>query len=193
MSADDLLLSYPKEQSEEPHSPDYIGRQADGLFPPRTAPQVRPRSDSGYSGKEDGSKEEDSNTTPSMDTENDVSLHYARMIRFVDKQHRRALHARDKEMEQLRVRISEIDTVYRQQLKARDFIIEDLKKRLGHMEDSMEVKLERARNEVEDLWERRWKDRDFHLRERMSRIESQAGLDLQKSRENLTVQVEDAE
>jgi chromosome segregation ATPase len=113
------------------------------------------------------------------------------MLRFIDKQHRRVLHARDKEMEKLRERLAEVDTVYRQQLKERDFKIEDLKKRLDHKRDSLEAKLEKARNEVEDVWERRWKDRDFHLRERMSRIESQAGRDLPRSRENLTGHDED--
>lgn len=187
MSAYDLLLEHPEERSQEPHSPDYIGRHADGVFPSRSTSQFRLRSDSGYSGEE-YPQEEASSRTRSMDSENDISQHYARMIRFVDKQHRRALHLRDKEMEELRIRMSNMDTVYRQQLRGRDFIIEDLKRRLGHIEDLMEAKLERARNDVEDVWERRWKDRDFHLRERMSRIESQAGLDLHRSRKNLAGQ-----
>lgn len=191
MSAEDLLLAYPEENSPEPHSPDYIGRHADGIFPLRTATQIRLRSDSGYSGEEDP-PEEGSGRTPNMDNENEISLHYARMIRFVDKQHRRALHLRDKEMEELRIRMSNMDTVYRQQLRGRDFIIEDLKRRLGHVEDLMEAKIEAACNSVEDLWEKRWKDRDFHLRERMSRIESQAGLDLHRSRKNLAGQDEEA-
>jgi hypothetical protein len=42
-----------------------------------------------------------------------------------------------------------------------------------------------------EVWEGRWKDRDLHLRERMSRIESQAGLDLRRSRENPTGHDED--
>ena len=184
MSADDLLLAHPEQRLEEPQ---VVGGQADGVL----TGTARLRSDSGYSGEEDSSNHDERSETPSMDSENDISLHYARMIRFVDKQHRRALHARDKEMEQLRNRLAELDTVYRQQLKAKDFIIEDLKKRLDYIEDSMDAKLERARNEVEDLWERRWKDRDFHLRERMSRLESQASRDLLRSRENLISSNED--
>jgi hypothetical protein len=190
MSVEDLLLAHPEEQSQEPHSPDYIGQHADGIFPLRTATQIRLRSDSGYIGEEDH-LQEGSGRTPNMDNENDISLHYARMIRFVDKQHRRALHLRDKEMEELRIRMSNMDTVYRQQLRGRDFIIEDLKRRLRHAEDLMEAKIEAACNSVEDLWEKRWKDRDFHLRERMSRIESQAGLDLYRSRKNLAEQEEE--
>jgi hypothetical protein len=108
-----------------------------------------------------------------MDSENDVSNHYTRMIRFIDRDHRRALHARDKEMAELRERLNEKDIVYRQELRARDFLIEDLKKRLEHMEETTETEIERARNQVEDTWESRWKDRDFHLRERMQRMESE--------------------
>jgi hypothetical protein len=189
MSAEDLLLAHPEDRSQEPQSPDYIGRHADGIFPPDTASQLRLRSDSGYSGEID--PQEEASRTPGMDSENEISLHYAGMLRFVDKQHRRALHLRDKEMEELRIRMSNMDTVYRQQLRGRDFIVEDLKRRLGHIEDMMEAKLERARNEVEDVWERRWKDRDFHLRERMSRIESQAGLDPHRSRNFLPGQDDD--
>ena len=107
------------------------------------------------------------------DSENNVSNHYTRMIRFIDRDHRRALHARDKEMAELRERLNEKDIVYRQELRARDFLIEDLKKRLDHLEETTETEIERARNQVEDLWESRWKDRDFHLRERMQRMESE--------------------
>ena len=108
-----------------------------------------------------------------MDSENNVSNHYTRLIRFIDRDHRRALHARDKEMAELRERLNEKDIVYRQELRARDFLIEDLKKRLDHLEETTETEIERARNQVEDLWESRWKDRDFHLRERMQRMESE--------------------
>ena len=108
-----------------------------------------------------------------MDSENDVSNHYTRMIRFIDRDHRRALHARDKEMAELRERLNEKDIVYRQELRARDFLIEDLKQRLDHLEEQTEAEIERARNAVEDLWESRWKDRDFHLRERMQRMEAE--------------------
>jgi hypothetical protein len=121
-----------------------------------------------------------------MDSENDVSNHYTRMIRFIDRDHRRALHARDKEMAELRERLNEKDIVYRQELRARDFLIEDLKKRLDHMEETTETEIERARNQVEDLWESRWKDRDFHLRERMQRMES----DMQKTMENAVAERE---
>jgi len=122
---------------------------------------------------EPGSSPAASHPPKAMDSENDVSNHYTRMIRFIDRDHRRALHARDKEMAELRERLNEKDIVYRQELRARDFLIEDLKKRLEHMEETTETEIERARNQVEDTWESRWKDRDFHLRERMQRMESE--------------------
>ncbi|RMZ78527.1 hypothetical protein DV737_g3848, partial [Chaetothyriales sp. CBS 132003] len=92
-------------------------------------------------------------------------------IPMLDREHRKALHEKDKELEQLRVRLNEIDTVYRQELRARDFMIDDLKKRLDHVQETQEQRMEQARHEVEDLWESRWKQRDFHLRERMRRLE----------------------
>jgi DNA repair exonuclease SbcCD ATPase subunit len=109
-----------------------------------------------------------------MDDENDISLHYARMMRTLDAGHRQALHAKDRQISELREKLNEKDIVLRQQLRAKDFIIDDLKKRLDNLEENVEAMLERARNSVEDLWEARWKDRDFHLRERMRRIEDEA-------------------
>lgn len=123
-----------------------------------------------------------SHTPLSMDTENDISLHYAKMMRKLDYTHRKALHTRDKEMAELRERLHEKDTVLRQQLRAKDFLIEDLRKRLSNLEETVEGMLEKARNEVEDLWESRWKDRDFHLRERMRRIEEDAQTTIKRLR-----------
>ena len=171
---------------EAPRSPSYIGRGATGLFPkesittkpmeaakPADAPTLLLHSPAQI-------EEEYAEThPPPMDSENDVSIHYTRLIRTIDRDHRKALHERDKELSQMRERLHEVDQVYRQELKARDFIIDDLKKRLQNHEELMQGKLERARNEVEDLWEARWKDRDRHLVDRMKRIE----LDSQKSLE----------
>lgn len=177
---------------EAPRSPTYIGRGATGLFPSRSksrlkiskptavvqavaAPSVVLHSPARID-------EDDAGThpPPAMDTENDVSLHYTRLIRTIDHDHRKAMHERDKELGEMRERLNEVDQVYRQELKARDFIIDDLKKRLDNMEEQVQSKLERARNEVEDIWEVRWKDRDRHLIERMRRIE----LDGQKNLEH---------
>jgi hypothetical protein len=60
---------------------------------------------------------------PPMDTENDISIHYTRLIRSIDRDHRRALHERDQELAAMRERLNEVDQVYRQELRARDFTI----------------------------------------------------------------------
>ncbi len=124
-------------------------------------------------------------------TENDISLHYARIMRKLDYSHRKVVHIKDKELAELRERLHEKDTVLRQQLRMKDFVIDDLKKRLTNLEEAVEDRLEKARNQVEDLWESRWKDRDFHLRERMRRMEDDfqkivAGLKAQRAQASET-------
>ncbi|GAD94429.1 conserved hypothetical protein [Paecilomyces variotii No. 5] len=121
---------------------------------------------------------------PPMDTENDISIHYTRLIRSIDRDHRRALHERDKELAAMRERLNEVDQVYRQQLRARDFTIEDLRQRLTALQEGVETRIHRAQHEVEDMWEKRWKDRDRHLIERMRRME----LDSQRNIEQAIAQ-----
>ena len=166
----------------EPRSPDYIGRNARGAFPlpirACTTQMMTSRNRdlivSQASRSEEGETHEANNTPPAMNDENDISLHYARMMRTLDAAHRQALHIKDRQISELRENLNEKDIVLRQQLRAKDFIIDDLKKRLSNLEENMEARLERAVYVVEDLWESRWKDRDFHLRERMRRIEEDA-------------------
>lgn len=183
-SAGPVLSRLPDER--EPRSPDYIGHNASGIFPPTirsTTVQVggllnRPLENGANNGLRPGSldfeRSSDIHSPLSMDTENDISMHYARMMRKLDYAHRKVVHLKDKELAEMRVRLHEKDTVLRQQLRAKDFMIDDLKKRLSNLEENVEGMLEKARNQVEDLWESRWKDRDFHLRERMRRIEEEA-------------------
>ena len=180
-----LITSY---DGEVPQSPTFIGRNARAIFPtplPKDYKQkgrdldtlpgsMSSASTSNIFGTEDGPSSHEHTLPLAMDRENDISLHYAGLMRTLDRNHRKALHLKDKELEQLRDRLIEVDTVYRQQLKARDFIIEDVKKRLENLQEKTEAVVEKARNQVEDLWESRWKDRDFHLRERMRRIEEDA-------------------
>ncbi|PGH34496.1 hypothetical protein GX50_02679 [[Emmonsia] crescens] len=118
---------------------------------------------------------------PPMEDENDVSIHYTRLIRSIDRDHRKALHARDKELAGMRERLNEIDQVYRQELKSRDFTIDDMRKRLENVQEQMTGSIERAKNEVEDMWESRWKDRDRHLMERMRRIEIESQIQVEKA------------
>ena len=185
-SAGPILIT--SHDGEVPQSPTFIGRNAQAVFP------VPPPKDYKQKGRDVGTLPEIVSTAsksnilgigdelPSpnqtqplaMDSENDISLHYAGIMRTLDRNHRKALHLKDKELEKLRERLNEVDTVYRLQLKARDFIIDDVKKRLEALQENTEIIVEKARNQVEDLWESRWKDRDFHLRERMRRIEEDA-------------------
>ncbi|KIW58713.1 hypothetical protein PV05_03212 [Exophiala xenobiotica] len=200
-SAGAILSTVPDHRSE-PRSPDYIGRNASGAFP---LPE-RPATQYSRHTVDDILMERTSrveqrpfagspNATPGhtplpMDSENDISLHYAKMMRQLDYTHRKALHLKDKELAELRERLHEKDTVLRQQLRMKDFLIDDLRKRLANLEENVDTMLEKARNQVEDLWESRWKDRDFHMRERMRRIEEVAQMTIERLRANQPCQQE---
>lgn len=163
-----------------PSSPMFIGRNASGSFPSpppvpdATQPPSTPDDQRTVTAHSPARIEEgyaDTYPPPPMDSENDVSVHYTRLIRTIDRDHRKALHERDKDIIALRGRLNEQDTIYQQELRGRDFIVDDLKKQIAHLESTTEARVERACNSVEDLWENRWKDRDFHLTERMRRME----------------------
>lgn len=94
---------------------------------------------------------------------NELSQVYNKVIRDLDRENRKQLHSRDKELDQLRILLHEKDVVYRQLIKGKDFVIDDLMKRLDHLEETLESKLERARYEVEEQWETRWKEHDRQL------------------------------
>ena len=166
-------ISDENNRPREPQSPLYYGRNATGTFPVSLAPQPPPK-DSGVLHNTspiphllpDNTAGTTDTTTIAIttsthhDTIPEISQHYTRLIRTIDAEHRRTLHARDKELASLRSRLHEMDTVYRQELKLRDFIVDDLKQRLAHMEEGQEEAVEKARNEVEDVWERRWKEQE---------------------------------
>lgn len=170
---------YGPHNQDEPRSPDFIGRRAHGVFPrpgpvQRSLTTVPPGSD-----KDLAESPHHSPRPLPMDNENDISLHYAGIMRRLDQDHRKELLFREREVAHLRQRLVEMDTVYRQELRARDFIIDDLRARLQHTEEQTETRIEKARNSIEDVWEARWKAQSFHLWERMRRIEeeSQATID----------------
>ncbi|ETN43247.1 uncharacterized protein HMPREF1541_02406 [Cyphellophora europaea CBS 101466] len=171
---------YESHENNDPGSPDFIGSGAAGIFPrfPRTRElTVVTRA---AENAEQGEMHESPKPLP-MDNENDISLHYAGMMRRLDQDHRREMLFKEREVTHLRQRLVEMDTVYRQELRARDFIIDDLRVRLQSVEEQTETRIEKARNSVEDLWETRWADQVMHLRERMRRIEEES----QKSIERL--------
>lgn len=129
---------------------------------------------------------------PSMDTEDEIKVHYNRLLRTIDRNYRKELHARDEDMSKLRERINEIDQVYRMELRARDQEMEDrlqarekdlneMHERVRTLEQQDLVATDRARHEVEDMWEVRWKDRDRHLMERMRKIELENQENIEKA------------
>ncbi|KAK2867977.1 hypothetical protein FQN49_003282 [Arthroderma sp. PD_2] len=134
--------------------------------PTLAIPQGPPTVEEGYA---------DMEVPPTMDTENEVSIHFSRMIRSIDREHRKVLHQKCRELADLRERLNEVDQVYRKELKSRDFIIDELRKQVNLMEAQTEERVERARNEVEDIWEKRWKEQEKLLLN-MQRRQSQADL-----------------
>lgn len=181
-SADPRLGSDSHSYLSTPRSPMFIGRNASGLFPsPPTAPYATQppslpddqRTITAHSPARIEEGYADTDPPPPMDSENDISVHYTRLIRTIDRDHRQALHERDKEIINLRERLHEQDTIYRQQFRGQDFIIDDLRSRLALLETTTEARVEKACNAIEDIWENRWKDRDFHLMERMRRMETE--------------------
>lgn len=106
-----------------------------------------------------------------------ATQHYQQLMRDLDRRHRKALHERDVELAKYRELLDNQDKVYRQQLRERDFTIDGLKQQvsLGQdhseglwkqylgLEETLEAKLEKARNEVEDIWEKRWKEYELLL------------------------------
>ena len=173
-------ILYDDHHNNVPLSPTYIGRDARGIFP-ATKRQKKPNlisadvPEASFSDAHHDSDGSDETALPlPMDNENDISLHYTRMMRKLDRDHRKALHLKDKELEKFRERLNEMDVVYRQEIKFRDFVIDDLKKRLDYLQDESEIMIEQARNEVEELWESRWKLQSNKLTERMKRIDEEA-------------------
>jgi hypothetical protein len=170
-SAGAVLTEIPLSRlNRQPRSPDFIGRNADALFPctNTTCPVPDPSCTAG------AATITTTRSSPPPDTHAEISQHYISLMRTLDATHRSTLHARDKSISNLQEKLNEKDIVLRQQLRAKDFIIEDLRQRLENLEEGVEMRLEKARHEVEDLWEERWKERDIHLRERMRRIEEDA-------------------
>lgn len=113
---------------------------------------------------------------------NEMRHNYARMMRDMDHEHRKRLHQRDNELARMRELLDEKDKVYRQQLKERDHTIEsmkeeirfkngtinELKTRIYEMGEDVEVNLEEARNQVEEIWMKRWKEYEVLLKESLS-------------------------
>lgn len=97
------------------------------------------------------------------DSSAEISGYYNRIMRDMDREHRKRLHERDSELARLRELLNEKDIVYRQQLRERDHVISglndkvsyrdvtinELKKNTYNLENDMQMRLERAKNEIE--------------------------------------------
>ena len=107
---------------------------------------------------------------------------YHRIMREMDRTHRKRLHERDSALATFRSLLNDQDAIYRQQLRERDHAIEALQEQLRHRdkmindlktwnyeaEEAVQERLEKARNEVEDVWESRWKEYEVILVDRVS-------------------------
>jgi hypothetical protein len=169
---------------KHPSSPTFIGRGATGVFPGKNNAASSVVSSSVPTLLVPSSPAEveenllETSDPPPMDSPNDISIHYTRLIRSLDLSHRRALHARDTELSNMRERLNSIDQAYRKELKLRDTVIDKLSERVNALESAaeqeserVELAIEKARNEVEDVWEQRWRAKGRHLMEEFERRE----------------------
>lgn len=159
------------------------------------------------------------NYTPeSLDNDDDstaeLSRYYNRIMRDMDREHRKRLHERDTELARLRELLNEKDVIYRQQLRERDHTIDslnekvnyrdvtvnELKKNAYNLENDMQIKLEKARNEIEvctdlllcqfqanntkDIWEKRWKEYEALLIEKVAPAMSRKNSVVRKNAED---------
>ena len=189
--------SFGPHEFRRPHSPSYFGRNATGVFPSlkpsvpssseenRALTQLPSQSLPSLAIPESPAHIDEgdvrTHAPPAMDSENDISIHYSRLIRSIDRDHRIALHSRDRELEAMRERLNEVDQVYRKVLRDRDFVIDDLQKRVANLEAEMQSRIDKAQNEIEDQWEMRWKHRDRQLMERMRRIEIESQKQIERT------------
>lgn len=192
--------SFGLQEFRRPRSPNYIGKDEAGMFsghskshepstqgevlrllqlPSQSCPSLALAIPESPAHIDEGDVR--THSPPAMDSENDISIHYSRLIRSIDHDHRKALHCRDKELAAMRERLNEVDQIYRQVLKARDFTIDDLQKRLTNLESEMQTRVDKAQNEIEDQWEVRWKHRDRQLVERMRRIEIESQRQIERT------------
>lgn len=109
------------------------------------------------------------------DTDGAISAHYRQIVSQVDRNHQQQLA-------NMLQRIDDIDQAYRRELKARDREVEKVREELETVREEMEtqraellelqaVAIGKARNQVEDVWETRWKDINRLKAEEMGRLE----------------------
>lgn len=137
-------------------------------------PQVDGRPSPHYS--EAGVSENNSPLT--ADTDNALFAHYRQLVSTVDQNYQQQLA-------DMRQRINDIDQAYRKELRARDREVEKAREEVATREDQMleqqQVAVDKARNQVEDIWETRWKDIIRLQAEEMRRLELEGQKALERA------------
>lgn len=112
------------------------------------------------------------------DTDNALFAHYRQIVSTVDQNYQQQLA-------EMRQRINDIDQVYRKELRARDREVEKAREEVATREDQMleqqQVAVDKARNQVEDIWETRWKDIIRLQAEEMRRLELEGQKALERA------------
>ncbi|KAI5302817.1 hypothetical protein KEM56_000326 [Ascosphaera pollenicola] len=129
---------------------------------------------------------------PIMQPVDDTGVNYSQLVHVIDKNFRRELDARDAEVARMRVRLNDMDQVYRKELQQRTSEIDGLRSQLQHLQTATDrllektkgetdaqwakkaaTMVEKARYQVEDSWEVRWKERDTVLLQKLRRLEDE--------------------
>ena len=125
---------------------------------------------------------EDSEQSPIVSTENSLSMHYSRIVRTIDQNHSNQMRRlKEVHQEELGATRNAIDETYRKELKAKSREVEKMREEIASLiaiyeadvarvqreaieqateqAESHRVAMEKACNQIEDTWERRWSDR----------------------------------
>lgn len=125
-------------------------------------------SDHHYNNNNNDDDEPDPPPDTDPDTANALSIHYSRIVRTIDATHAHQLaRLRSAHEASLSSTRESIDRAYRIELdRVRDEAAAESQRalaeqaeRIAILEAQAEKRVQRARNEVEDLWEGRWADR----------------------------------
>ncbi|KAI4130924.1 MAG: hypothetical protein LQ347_003196 [Umbilicaria vellea] len=118
------------------------------------------------------------NSPLTADTDNALFAHYREIVSAVDQNYQQQLA-------DMRQRINDIDQAYRKELRARDREVEKVREEVATREDRMleqqQVRVDKARNQVEDIWETRWKDIIILHAEEMRRLELESQKALERA------------
>ncbi|SLM35941.1 hypothetical protein LPUS_05351 [Lasallia pustulata] len=120
----------------------------------------------------------ENNSPLTADTDNALFAHYQQIVSTVDQNYQQQLA-------EMRQRIDNIDQAYRKELRARDREVEKAREEVATREDQIleeeQVAVDKARNQVEDIWEMRWKDIIRLQGEEMRRLELEGQKALERA------------